>query len=87
MRYVVYKLSELFENIKRLCEKQFKIIRFIREVESYRALQAKYTQQVVTVYHARCEMGPEAWFQVLKRIKEKPTMDAIMKDLDADKNI
>jgi hypothetical protein len=71
----------------RWIENQLKLYRFLKEIESYQELHRKYTELNVTLYHARCEMGADAWLKVLERVQRQPTVDSIMEVFNDDRGI
>jgi hypothetical protein len=63
------------------------LYRFLRDIEEFKTLQAKYSEAIVLLYHARCEAGAEQWLRVLERYEAKPTMDSIIDGMDDGEDI
>ena len=68
--------------VVRIYDRNMVLYRFLRDIEEFKTLQAKNSESIVLLYHARCEAGAEQWLRVLERYEAKPTMDSIIDGMD-----
>lgn len=73
--------------VVRIWDRNMALYKFLRDIEEFKTLQAKYVKANILLYHARCEAGAEGWLKVLERYEAKPTMDSIIDGMDDDEDI